>query len=73
MVFSDSKVTLAVWDAGLADTASTPGRRLYRRSGELRPVLDGLGISILTTPKGVMSGRAARKNNVGGEILCEVW
>src|SRR5258707_500910 len=53
--------------------ASTPGRRLYRRSGELRPVLDGLGISILSTNKGVMSDRQARAQRVGGEFLCTVW
>jgi small subunit ribosomal protein S8 len=43
------------------------------RAGDIRPVVGGLGISILTTPKGLMSGRAARKAKVGGEILCEVW
>src|SRR5260370_1323445 len=40
---------------------------------EIRPVVGGLGISILTTPKGLMSGRAARRAKLGGEILCEVW
>ena len=52
---------------------SRPGQRNYRGSREIRPVVGGLGISILTTPKGVMTGRAARKSNVGGELLCEVW
>ena len=52
---------------------SRPGARAYHGAIGIRPVVGGLGISILTTPKGVMSGRAARKNNVGGEILCEVW
>ncbi len=52
---------------------SRPGARAYRGANEIRPVVGGLGISILTTPKGVMSGRAARKSKVGGEILCEVW
>jgi small subunit ribosomal protein S8 len=40
---------------------------------EIRPVVGGLGISILTTPRGVMTGRVARKERLGGEILCEVW
>jgi small subunit ribosomal protein S8 len=52
---------------------SRPGSRRYLGSTEIKPVVGGLGISILTTPKGVMSGRAARKAKVGGEILCEVW
>lgn len=52
---------------------SKPGARAYRGATEIRPVVGGLGISILTTPRGVMSGRTARKNKIGGEILCEVW
>jgi small subunit ribosomal protein S8 len=52
---------------------SRPGSRAYVGSAEIRPVVGGLGISILTTPKGLMSGRAARKAKIGGELLCEVW
>jgi small subunit ribosomal protein S8 len=52
---------------------SRPGARSYIASDRIRPVVGGLGVSILTTPKGLMSGRAARKAKVGGEILCEVW
>jgi small subunit ribosomal protein S8 len=55
------------------ERASRPGRRLYRRSTQLRPVLDGLGISILSTSKGVMSDRRARTQRLGGELLCTVW
>jgi small subunit ribosomal protein S8 len=55
------------------ERASRPGRRLYRRHGQLRPVLDGLGIAILSTSKGVMSDRQARAQRVGGELLCTVW
>ena len=55
------------------DRASKPGRRLYRRAAQLRPVLDGLGIAILSTSKGVMSDRRARAEKVGGELLCTVW
>jgi small subunit ribosomal protein S8 len=55
------------------DRASKPGRRLYRHSTQLRPVLDGLGISILSTSKGVISDRRARAQRLGGELLCTVW
>jgi small subunit ribosomal protein S8 len=55
------------------DRASRPGRRLYRRYTQLRPVLDGLGISIISTSKGVMSDRQARAQRLGGELLCTVW
>jgi small subunit ribosomal protein S8 len=53
--------------------ASRPGRRLYRRAQQLRPILDGLGISIVSTSKGVMSDRRARTQRLGGELLCTVW
>jgi small subunit ribosomal protein S8 len=52
---------------------SRPGARSYLGFMDIRPVVGGLGISILTTPKGLMSGRAARKAKIGGELLCEVW
>ena len=52
---------------------SRPGARRYLGVTDIRPVVGGLGISIMTTPKGLMSGRAARKAKMGGEILCEVW
>ncbi len=52
---------------------SRPGSRAYTGAAEIRPVVGGLGISILTTPRGLMSGRAARKARLGGEVLCEVW
>jgi small subunit ribosomal protein S8 len=52
---------------------SRPGSRRYLAVNEIRPVEGGLGISILTTPRGVMTGRLARKERLGGEILCEVW
>jgi len=52
---------------------SKPGRRVYSSVGELPSVRNGLGISIVSTPKGVMSDAAARNANVGGEVLCEVY
>ena len=52
---------------------SRPGCRVYVGRDDIRRVQGGLGIAILTTPKGVMTGRQARREGVGGEILCEVW
>jgi small subunit ribosomal protein S8 len=52
---------------------SRPGRRVYMGVEEVPTVLGGLGTSILTTSRGVMTGRAARKAGVGGEVLCNVW
>ena len=52
---------------------SKPGRRVYSAIADLKPVKNGLGISILSTPKGVMSDTAAREAHVGGEVLCRVY
>jgi small subunit ribosomal protein S8 len=52
---------------------SRPGRRVYFGREDVPSVLGGLGTSILTTSQGVMTGRAARKAGVGGEVLCNVW
>ena len=52
---------------------SRPGCRVYVGRSDIPRVLGGLGINILTTPKGVMTGRDARKQGVGGEVLCQVW
>jgi small subunit ribosomal protein S8 len=55
------------------ERASRPGRRLYRRHDQLRPVLDGLGIAVVSTSRGVMSDRQARAQRLGGELICTVW
>ena len=52
---------------------SRPGRRVYAGAGELPPVLRGMGIQILSTPKGVLSDRTARRERIGGEVLCKVY
>ena len=52
---------------------STPGRRLYTKKQDIPWVLSGIGVAILSTPKGVMTGARARQLGVGGEILCKVW
>ena len=55
------------------ERGSRPGCRVYVRRSEIPRVLGGMGINILTTPRGVMTGRQARKQGVGGEVLCEIW
>ncbi len=55
------------------ERVSRPGRRVYVGSKQIPRVLGGMGINILTTPRGVMTGRNARKEGLGGEILCQVW
>ncbi len=55
------------------ERVSRPGRRVYRGKDAIPKVLDGLGITIVSTPKGVLTGSACRRLGVGGEILCNVW
>lgn len=52
---------------------SRPGRRLYVGKDEIKPVLGGLGVNILSTSKGVLTDKQARREGVGGEVLCSVW
>jgi len=51
---------------------SKPGRRVYTKADELKPVFNNIGIRILSTPKGVITNKAAQKLNVGGEVICEI-
>lgn len=77
----DGKQVLRVYlkyvgnEAAIRDLArvSRPGCRVYIGRDEIKRVQGGMGISIMTTPKGVMTGRQARRDGVGGELLCEVW
>jgi len=55
------------------ERVSRPGRRVYTGKREIPRVLSGMGISIISTPKGVMTGQRARQLGVGGEVLCKVW
>jgi len=55
------------------ERVSKPGRRIYTKKQDIPWVLSGIGVAILTTPKGVMTGQRARQLGVGGEILCKVW
>lgn len=57
----------------LLKRVSTPGRRVHVKKDDIPSVLGGLGINILSTSKGVMTGKEARKQSLGGEILCEVY
>tara|TARA_B100001996_G_C18646179_1_gene587485 strand:- start:777 stop:1175 length:399 start_codon:yes stop_codon:yes gene_type:complete len=52
---------------------SKPGRRVYSRANSIPKVMNGLGVAIISTPKGVMSDSEARKNNIGGEIICRIF
>jgi small subunit ribosomal protein S8 len=55
------------------ERVSKPSRRVYVRSKDIKPVLNGMGIAILSTSKGVMTDKRARAEDVGGEILCNIW
>ena len=52
---------------------SRPSRRMYIRSSQIKPVRSGYGVAVISTPKGVMSSKEARKQKLGGEILFEIW
>ena len=52
---------------------SKPSRRVYVRSKDVKPVLNGMGVSILSTSRGLMTDKTARKENLGGELVCSVW
>jgi len=55
------------------ERVSKPSRRVYVRGKDIKPVLNGLGIAILSTSKGILTDKSAKKENVGGEILCHIW
>ena len=52
---------------------STPGRRIYKKTKELKPILQGLGIAIVTTSKGILTDKEARDQKIGGEVLCHIY
>lgn len=52
---------------------SKPGRRVYQKAADLKPVLNGLGVGIVSTSNGLLTDAEARQNRVGGEVLCEIW
>lgn len=52
---------------------SRPSRRIYIKAKDIKPVRSGYGLAIISTPQGVMDSKEAKKNNLGGEILCEIW
>jgi small subunit ribosomal protein S8 len=55
------------------ERVSRPGRRIYRGKGEIPRVLNGLGVTIMSTNRGVMTGAASEQSRVGGEVLCSIW
>ncbi len=56
-----------------AKMVSVPGVRMYKKSSSLKPILSGLGIAVISTSKGVISDKTARKQKIGGEVLMELW
>jgi small subunit ribosomal protein S8 len=52
---------------------SKPGRRVYRGADDIKPVLNGIGVSLVSTSKGLLTDREARERRIGGEVLCEIW
>lgn len=57
----------------MIERVSKPSRRVYTKSKDLKPVYNGMGVSILSTSRGIMTDKRARQENVGGEILCNIW
>ncbi len=55
------------------ERVSKPSRRVYVAKDEIMPVLNGLGLSVLSTSKGILTDRQAKKENIGGEVLCNIW
>ena len=55
------------------DRVSKPSKRVYMKGKDIKPVYSGLGIAVLSTSKGIMTDKHARENNIGGEIICNVW
>jgi len=55
------------------DRVSKPSKRVYMKGKDIKPVYNGLGISVLSTSKGIMTDKHAREDNIGGEIICNVW
>ena len=72
---NDIRIKVVLKDEAIVglDRMSRPGLRQYRGYNEVPRVLSGLGISVLSTSKGVLSDREAKKQKVGGEVLCKVW
>lgn len=75
--FKQLRLTLKYIGKNPAVTAiqriSTPGRRVYSPASAIKPVLAGNGIRIISTNKGIMTDKEAKKNNLGGEVICKVW
>jgi small subunit ribosomal protein S8 len=72
------RVTFRYDDAGRSpivqiERCSTPGRRLYYQSAKIPRVLNGMGVGILSTSRGIMRDSEARRQNIGGELICKVW
>ncbi|MDD4351880.1 MAG: 30S ribosomal protein S8 [Candidatus Gracilibacteria bacterium] len=71
--FKELKLSLDLEKKPMLKRVSKPGRRIYSKSKNVSQVLNGYGISVLSTSKGLMTGKEARKQKVGGEVICELY
>lgn len=72
--FEEIEVTLNQDKSGLTlKKISKPGQRIYIKNSDIKKINGGLGIAIISTPKGIMSGEDAKKNKLGGELICEIY
>ena len=71
--FPELRITLISEKIDMIQRISKPGRRVYKKAGELRPVRNGFGMSIISTSHGLMTGDDAQVKKVGGEVLCEIF
>ena len=71
--FQEIEITFSPRQAFQLKRVSKPGQRIYLKKQEIRPVCNGMGIGVYSTPKGLLTGKEARAAGVGGEYLCEIW
>lgn len=72
--FEEIEITLSPERSTLSlKRISKPGQRIYVKKGELKPVLSGYGIGVISTPQGVMTTKEAKNSGLGGELICEIW
>jgi small subunit ribosomal protein S8 len=71
--FPEIKVNLKTGAEFQFNRISKAGRRIYRKSAEIKPVLSGLGISVISTSVGFLTGKEAKEKNLGGEVICEIY
>ena len=71
--FPEIRVDLKTGEKFQFNRVSKAGRRIYLKAAEIKPVLSGLGISVISTSAGLLTGKEAKKKNLGGEVICEIY